>query len=399
MIFGNLVRMLRAFAPCLVCIVAFSGIAGCNGASGSKPKATPGSDAGQPANNGDARSLPSPIAVRMSFGTESIKEDPDDPAVWINPSDPSKSLIFGTDKKEAPNGSLYAFNLSGTIVDRIPNLDRPNNCDVESAVPMGRDTVDIVAVTERGKQRLLIYRIDRNSGKLKEISGANAVFEGETGDAALPMGVALFKRKNGTTFAILSRKTGPSGTYLWQYELVPNTKGLIDLKLTRKFGDFIGGKEIESVCVDDELGFVYYSDEGYGIHKYFADPDAPKADNKLTEFAREGWKGDHEGIAIYKTGLATGYIVCTDQIEGDSIFTVYPREGSKTGGVDDHQPLARFTLLADDTDGIEITSANLGKDFPSGLMVAMNSGTKNFVVADWRKIAEGCALKLAETKP
>lgn len=399
MIFGNLVRMLRAFAPFFVCLVAFAGISGCSGPSGGSSKASPEANSGQSASKEDTSSLPSPVAVRMSFGTESIKEDPDDPAIWINPSDSSKSLIFGTDKKEAPDGSLYAFDLTGSIVDRIPNLDRPNNCDVESAVPMGKETVDIVAVTERGKKRLLIYRIDRVTGKLKEISGKNSVFEGETGDAALPMGVALFRRKNGTTFAIVSRKSGPSGAYLWQYELVTNSKGLFDLKLTRKFGDFIGGKEIESVCVDDELGFVYYSDEGYGIHKYFADPDAPNANNKLTEFAREGWKGDHEGIAIYKTGLATGYIVCTDQIEGDSIFTVYPREGSKSGGVDDHQPLARFTLLADDTDGIEIASANFGKDFPSGLMVAMNSGSKNFVVADWRKIAEGCGLKTAESQP
>ncbi len=42
--------------------------------------------------------------------------------------------------------------------------------------------------------------------------------------------------------------------------------------LVRKFGLFSGKKEIESIAVDDALGYVYYSDEGYGVRKYYADP-------------------------------------------------------------------------------------------------------------------------------
>ena len=36
----------------------------------------------------------------------------DDPAIWVNPDDPLKSLIVGTDKK---NG-LVVYDLSGAIV-------------------------------------------------------------------------------------------------------------------------------------------------------------------------------------------------------------------------------------------------------------------------------------------
>lgn len=45
------------------------------------------------------------------------------------------------------------------------------------------------------------------------------------------------------------------------------------MTLVRKFGTWSGKKEIESVAVDDELGFIYYSDEGVGVRKYAADPE------------------------------------------------------------------------------------------------------------------------------
>ena len=44
----------------------------------------------------------------------------------------------------------------------------------------------------------------------------------------------------------------------------------------RRFGTFSGLGEIEAVAVDDALGYVYYADEGTGIHKWHADPDAPE---------------------------------------------------------------------------------------------------------------------------
>ncbi|MBC8141283.1 MAG: hypothetical protein H7Y38_07555, partial [Armatimonadetes bacterium] len=41
---------------------------------------------------------------------------------------------------------------------------------------------------------------------------------------------------------------------------------------------------------------------------------------------------------------------------------------------------------ADETDGVEIVSAPLGKAFPGGLFVAMNSTPKNFLLFDAAKI-------------
>jgi myo-inositol-hexaphosphate 3-phosphohydrolase len=48
--------------------------------------------------------------------------------------------------------------------------------------------------------------------------------------------------------------------------------------------------------------------------------------------------------------------------------------------------LASFKGGADSTDGLEVTSAALGSDFPDGMMVAMNSANRNFLMFRWRDI-------------
>ena len=49
--------------------------------------------------------------------------------------------------------------------------------------------------------------------------------------------------------------------------------------------------------------------------------------------------------------------------------------------------LLSFTGGADGTDGLEVISTALGSDFPDGLVVAMNSASRNFLLFCWRDIA------------
>jgi 3-phytase len=49
---------------------------------------------------------------------------------------------------------------------------------------------------------------------------------------------------------------------------------------------------------------------------------------------------------------------------------------------------------ADSTDGIEVTSAPLGSRFPHGLLVAMNSRGRNFLLFDWEPLATAGAPRL-----
>lgn len=332
--------------------------------------------------------LPTPVAVLSHRATEPVDGDADDPAVWVHPTDPTKSLIIGTDKGK---GALFVFDLDGKRVQRIGGIQRPNNVDVETGFDLGGKPTDLAVVTERGAKRLRVFAIDAATRNLRDVSGATAVFEGEPGERAAPMGIALYKRPtDGAVFAIVGRKEGPKDGYLWQYRLVANASGKVDLVKVRAFGLFSGSGEIEALAVDDELGYLYAADEEVGVRKYLADPD--KGNDELALFATYKFEGDREGIGLYLLPEGKGYIVVTEQLDGDTRYHVFRREGDVTPHV--HAPIKILAGGADATDGIEVSSVALGPIFPAGMLVAMNSGKKNFLVFDWKNLANTGSPKL-----
>lgn len=333
-------------------------------------------------------------SLRPTVVTERVATDPDDPAIWVNPRNPDRSLILGTDKAAAPHGAVFVFDLNGKIRSKVENLDRPNNIDVGFGRLLRLDKLDIAVVTERGQRRLRLYRIASDSGALSEI-GQVKVFEGESGERAAPMGIGLYQRsRDGAVFAIVSRKTGPEDGYLWQYRLVDDGKGGVQGQLVRKFGKYSGTKEIEAVLVDSQLGYVYYADERFGIRKYYADPDHPQAARELAVFGRDGFEGDREGLALYARDDGTGYIICTDQKPRNSAYRIYRREGTRADPNDHSETIKVVYGGADSTDGIEATSTALGANFPAGVLVAMNSRPRNFLIFDWDNLADLGGVRL-----
>ena len=341
----------------LTAVLALSSASGCRRAA-----APPDEDSTKPP------PAPSPLSqaieIEAEYGTAQLSNDPDDPAIWVHPTDPARSLILGTMKVAAPAGAIVAFGMDGQVRQVITGIDRPNNIDVEYGVPLGGRRVDLAVATERLAGQLRIFRIDPVEGRLVDLGGV-PVLEGQEGEAGAPMGVALFRRgRDGAAFAIVSPKEGPRQNYLWQYQLIDAGNGRPGARFVRRFGNFSATtvreeNEIESVAVDDALGYVYYSDEADGIHKWHADPDHPDAGRELAHFARSGFRGDREGIAIYALPDGTGYIVATDQLDEDSEYHVYPREGAPGNPHDHSREIAVLRGGADATDGIEISSSAL----------------------------------------
>ncbi len=340
--------------------------------------------------------FPMPVDVAPALGTASVTDDPDDPAIYIHPTDPTRSLILGTNKVRAPEGALVVFGLDGKIRQTIDRLDRPNNVDVEYGLQIGGQLTDIAVLTERLQHRLRVFAIGRD-GKLTDVGSETGlkVLEGQQGEASEPMGISLYKRpRDGAVFAIIAPKTGPTKGYLWEYRLLDDGAGRVKAEKVRQFGAYSGGKEIEAVAVDDALGYVYYADELDGIHKYHADPDHPQAAVELARFGTEGFQADREGIAVYARNDGTGYILCTDQLDGNSQYRIFRREGAP-GKPHDHSEVIKIVRGgADATDGLEVTSVPLGPGFPHGLMVAMNSGPRNFLVFRWEDVANAGVVKL-----
>ncbi|MCO6360337.1 phytase [Roseivirga pacifica] len=306
-------------------------------------------------------------AVKPMIVTEPVVYDTDDPAIWVNPEDASKSLIVGTDKNE--DGALFVFDLEGKIVQDkvVRGLKRPNNVDIAYGLKIGGKSVDIALTGERMTHNMRLFSLP----DMQPLDGGGIpVFEGETGvEYRDLMGVALYKRpSDGAIFAIMGRKTGPTdGTYLWQYLLEDNGQSGVKATLVRKFGMFSGNKEIEAIAVDDELGYIYYSDEGVGVRKYYADPE--KGNEELALFATEGFTDDHEGISIFDTGNGKGFILVSDQQA--SQFKIYPREGSATNP-HDHTLIESVLVSTVESDGSEISNVAFNDTFKRGIFVAMS---------------------------
>jgi 3-phytase len=334
------------------------------------------------------RQDPLAVAVKPLRATEAVRHDPDDPAIWINRADPARSLVIATVKVAAPDGALAVFALSGQLRQTISGLNRPNNVDVEYGLDVAGTPTDIAVATERIGRRLRVFAIPPD-GVLREVtSPALQVLTGASGDQGAPMGIGLYRRpRDGMIYAIVAPKQGPRTNYLWQYRLHDDGAGRVTATLVRRFGNFVGSREIEAVTVDDELGYVYYADENAGIHKWRADPDAAGADRELALFGTTGYQRDREGLGVYARPDGTGYLVSVDQLPNESRFHVYRREGEPGRPHDHSRTLATFTIGADSTDGLDVTSTPLGPEFPDGLLVAMNSRSRNFLLVRWSDVA------------
>lgn len=317
--------------------------------------------------------------IKPKVVTEPVPHDSDDPAIWINRADASKSLVIGTDKDT--DGGLYAFNLDGKIVASVKNLKRPNNVDILRDFPINGKPTDIAVLTEREKMRLRVFRLP-DLAPLD--AGDLAVFEGQADRE--PMGIALYQRSaDKASFAIVGRKAGVREGYLWQYKLEDNGHGMVRMSLARKFGEFSGTKEIEAIAVDAVAGSVYYSDERYGIREYPADPDAVDANKPLSLFGTDGFTKDREGIAIYPFDNGDGYVLVSDQEV--SAFRVFRRKGHV------HEFVTSVRISALECDGSDATNIPLGSQFPSGMLVAMSTD-RTFHFYSWDDVA-GTVLKQA----
>lgn len=317
--------------------------------------------------------------VKPVLVSDPVTYDSDDPAIWINPVDPSKSLIIGTDKGgDLGDGALFVFDLNGKEVhDRtVRSIKRPNNVDIAYGLKLGGKKVDIAVCTERNTSSIRVFTLP----DMKPVdNGGIPVFKGES---SLPMGISLYTDPtDGKIYAIVGRKSGPKdGTYLWQYLLTDDGTGNVAAQFIRKFGNYSGKNEIEAIAVDSELGFVYCADEGVGIRKYYAHPDSSSVE--LALFGTAGFTDNHEGISIYKFADGKGYIIVSDQQANQ--FHIFFREGTKQNP-HDHILLKTVKASTIESDGNDVTSTPF-PGFPSGLFVAM-SDDKTFQFYSWEDFA------------
>ena len=304
--------------------------------------------------------------VQPRVVSEPVRHDTDDPAIWVDPADPARTLIVGTDKDV--DGALYVFGLDGRIKPErvVRGLLRPNNVDIARGVMLGGKPVDVVIVAERFANRLRVYALP---GMQPVDGGGIPVFEGER--ARDVMGVAAWVRPvDGALLVAVSRsdRHAPKQGYLHQYRLVDDGAGRLAGLFVRAFGEWSGRKEIEALSVDAKGGHLFASDETFGLRKHRVDPAAEDADDELAAFGLTGFARDHEGSAVMRDAAGRAWLWVSDQQAG--ALRVFDLAGSP-GSPEEPRFIGYVRFAARETDGIDLVTGDL-PGFPGGLLVAMS---------------------------
>ncbi|MBB2944960.1 3-phytase [Actinoplanes lutulentus] len=351
--------------------------------------------------------------------------DADDPAIWVNHPDKARSLIIGT----AKNGGLRVYNLAGHEVQAIatPDGGRFNNVDILTGFKLGTKKVDVAVVTDRGLDKLRIYKIEPTG--LTDITAANvpllfAKDEAEVEEQATGYGLALYdryavvSRRHSTRLGIfrLEEKNGKV-TYRTTDTLdLPRTFRLPDGTSWTPCGEPGEDPQVEGMVVDQEAGVLYAAQEDVALWridlkggtfsslprivervKEFGVPASydPETEECTLDTANDpGFGGritaDVEGATIYPTGRRSGYLIVSSQ--GDSRFFVYDRKTNR--------PITTFSVTdgarvdgVQHSDGAAATATPL-PGYPKGLLVLHDGEntpnndrvSTNFKYVDWRTL-------------
>jgi len=314
------------------------------------------------------------VAETPSVGT-GARDAADDPEIWVDPTNPARGVILGTDKK----AGLYVYDLQGREQQFVPG-GLPNNVDLRPgfAAPAGERV--LVAASDRGRGGAAFYLLDPATLKL-EFWGMAPV------DLIEPYGLCLGRR--GEDFLLIVNGTDGQ---VRQLRVTAGSDGKPRAVEERRFGV---ATQTEGCVVDDRRGRLYLGEEGRGIWR-FDTAATPEQGVLFAEAPSPMLKPDVEGLALLEDGEATWLIASS---QGDSAFAVFRVDGA--------EPVyrGRFSVVAaggvdavTGTDGVAAAGGRVG-DFASGLVVMqddVDQGAKgerqNFKLVDWAEVKKALGL-------
>lgn len=328
--------------------------------------------------------------VHPTMETQPVETDgdsADDPAIWIDHADPSRSLIIGTQKQSG----LYVYDMQGRVVQFLPD-GRMNNVDLRYNFSLGGQNVAIVTASNRTDDGISIYRVDAAARRLVNVADGLQ----QTGFLD-PYGLCMYQSaRTGDTYVFVN---GDGGA-MRQYRLTDAGNRRVRATQVREIPF---ASQTEGCVADDEAGILYVGEEDVGLWRVGAEPDAPATPVSFaTVEANEALKDDLEGIGLYDLGGGRGYLIVSSQ--GNNTFAVFRREGN-------NEYIGSFAVLADpatgidgvsETDGLEVTSANLGGVYSGGVFIAQDGRNiappeyQNFKLVPWSAIADALNLEIRQ---
>ena len=319
------------------------------------------------------------VSVKPAVQTEVVMSQgdaADDPAIWVHPQTPALSRVLGTNKQQG----LEVYDLQGKRVQHLP-VGRLNNVDVRPGFELGGRTVDLAVATNRDHNSLSVFSIDRATGTVQA-----------AGEIATPVtdiyGLCLFKAPSGEIYSFANDK---DGTFVQHRLYAKGDK--VEGELVRQFKV---ATQPEGCVADDRNQRLFLGEEDVAVWAVDARPDQPAT---LTSVIKVGGPvhDDIEGMGLYQTEK-DNYLVISSQ-GNDSYVVVdaeppYALRGAFRVGVN----AAAGIDGASETDGLEVTSANLGGAWSKGMLVVqdgrkrMPEQAQNFKYIPWGEVAKALRL-------
>ena len=309
---------------------------------------------------------------------DSYGDAADDPAIWVDKRDPSRSVVIATDKKLG----LNVYDLKGKRLQVVPD-GRMNNVDLREGFMLGGKATTVVAATNRTTRSVSLYRFDAATRRLSSIAA-------ETLDSGMsdPYGLCMYHSAKTGDYYVIANDSVDGKYRQWR---VLDRGGKAGIELVREIAV---GSQAEGCAADDELGQLYIAEEDVGLWVYSAEPDGGESRTAIDKVEGGNLTADVEGVSIYVGAGGKGYVIASNQ--GEDNYAVYRREAP-------HAFVGKFHVVANgalgvdgssETDGLDVVSAPLNADYPMGLLVVqdgrnlMPAQRQNFKYVSWKDVME-----------
>ena len=324
--------------------------------------------------------VPSIARVKPSVETQPVPlqgDVADDPAIWVHPKDGKKSLVLGTNKK----AGLHVYDLAGSEVQVIEN-GRLNNVDLIQGFTLKGLTMDIAAASHRDHSSIVLFSMDAQTGL---VNVQNEINTGLTDVYGFCMG----RDPEGNPLALINAKDG-------RYEVYAITDSLQGWQGER-VREFALPSQPEGCVYDRQQHLIFMGEEDGGI--WTLDYQSPNSQPKKVVSVNGDWLVDDvEGMDIYYTQEKSILVVSS---QGNDSYVLLDTQAP-------HSFIHNFKIGlnlsagidgASETDGLSVTSANLGKGFEKGMLVVQDGRNylpddlQNFKYVAWQDILESMVQK------
>ncbi len=327
-----------------------------------------------------AAATPAAAIVLPSAQTQPVRaqgDAADDPAIWVHPRQGARSRVLGTDKKRG----LAVYDLQGRERQFLP-VGRINNVDLRQGLRYGRQRLDLAVATQRDENALLLFGVAPQDGRVRELArlptGLDDIYGlcvGRNADGGLD---AFANDKDGRVRQLRLQRDERSGG--WRAALLR---------------EFRLPSQPEGCVVDEARQQLFVGEEKRGIWRVALDREA--GEPVLAIALGEALQADVEGMAIHASAQGRWLVVSS---QGSDSYAVYAADaphalrGSFRIGIN----AALGIDGVSETDGLDVTAADLGGPYREGLLVVQDGrkrlpqGRQNFKLLPWRGVAQALGL-------